>query len=171
MIMSIQEIKYEFPINPLMEYFYKCYPNMRDYVVPEEFEWIDTDIIEGFKVDEDRHFDPFLHQIANEFCDYYNITDKFVTQFLVVEPNKVLPWHEDGKPANCCVNCLLSGNNTPIEFEDGIYTYDKALLNIRKKHRVVNGPTIRVMFRIVFYEEQTTFDNIRDKIYAKDISS
>jgi len=171
MTMSIQKIKYIFPKNDLMQYFYDCYPNMRDYVVPKDFDWIDTDIIEGFKVDEDRHFDPWLNDIAKKFCEYYGIEDKFVTQFLVIEPNKTLPWHADGKPANCCVNCLLSGNNAPIEFDDGVYEYDTALLNIRNRHKVQNGPNIRVMFRIVFYEEHTEFDKIRDKIYAKDISS
>lgn len=168
-VFPIKHIKYQFPKVELLEYFNKCYPNMKDYIVPKEFEWIDSDIIEGFKVDEDRHFDEYLHSIANGFCEYYGIEDKFVTQFLVVEPNKTLPWHEDGKPANCCVNCLLSEENVPIEFEDGTYEYNTALLNIRKKHRVTNGPNIRVMFRVVFYEEKTSFNSIREKIYAKDI--
>ena len=144
---------------------------MTDYVVPENFEWFDVDVVDGFKVDETRHFDTKLNAIAQEFADFYNIQDKFVTQFLVVEPNKTLPWHADGKPASCCVNSLLTGGTAPIEFKQKSYQYETALLNIRNEHRVVNGPVMRVMFRIVFYEETTTFEIIRDKINAKNIPS
>lgn len=169
--MNILKIKYQFPKQELLEYFYKCYPDMTDYVVPEDFDWFDVDVVDGFKVDESRHFDAKLNAIAQEFADFYNIENKFVTQFLVVEPNKTLPWHADGKPASCCVNSLLTGGAAPIEFKQKSYQYDTALLNIRNKHRVVNGPSMRVMFRIVFYEETTTFETIRDKINVKDIPS
>lgn len=158
--MSILRIDYKFPKPALMDYFLECYPSMKDYVVPSDMDCFDTDIVEGFKVDEDRHFDSFLCEIAQQFCDCYNIKDKFVTQYLVVEPNKILPWHEDGNPASCAVNCLLTGDNAPIEFKDGEYTYDTALLNIRKEHRVSNGPNIRVMFRIVFYGEESSYNEI-----------
>ena len=112
-------------------------------------------------------FDAKLNAFAQDFADFYNIQDKFITQFLVVEPNKTLPWHADGKPASCCVNSLLTGGTAPIEFRQKSYQYDTALLNIRNEHRVVNGPDMRVMFRIVFYEETTTFETIRDKIHDK----
>ena len=165
--MNILEIKYQFPKQQLIDYFYTCYPNMTDYVVPKDFDWFDVDVVDGFKVDESIHFDPRLNAIAQEFADTYNIKDKFITQFLVVEPNKTLPWHKDGEPASCCVNCLLTGGTAPIEFREKSYRYDTALLNIRNEHRVVNGTNMRVMFRIVFYEETTTFKTIRDKIYDK----
>ena len=166
-LMNILEIKYQFPKQKLMEYFRQCYPDMTDYVVPKDFEWFDVDVVDGFKVDETRHFDAKLNAFAQEFADFYNIQDKFITQFLVVEPNKTLPWHADGKPASCCVNSLLTGGTAPIEFRQNSYQYDTALLNIRNEHRVVNGPDMRVMFRIVFYEETTTFETIRDKIHDK----
>lgn len=168
--MCVTLIKYNFPKTELLEYFQECYPKMKDYIVPSHLN-IDCNVIEGFKVDEDRHFDPILKKFAQDFCNYYNINDKFVTQFLVVEPNKILPWHEDGQPATCCVNCLLSDENVPVEFESGIYNYNTALLDIRKKHRVVNKSSIRIMFRIVFYENTTTFDSIKEKINVKDFPS
>jgi hypothetical protein len=147
---------------------------MKEWAAPAYFKdlWLpgaEKNAIKGFKVDEARHFDPILRPVAQAFCDHYGITDKCITQFLSIEPNEVLPWHEDGVPASCCVNCLLSDGNAPVEFEDGIYQYDVGLLNIRKKHRVVNGPYLRTMFRIVFYEASSSYDVIRDKINAKDL--
>lgn len=164
--MSIFRINYNFPKEELLELFYKRYPVMRDWEAPEYFQEINDvgDVIAGFKVDEEVHFDKRLNEIAQEFCNRYSITDKFVTQFISVEPNKILPWHEDGHPSSCCVNVLLSGDNAPVEFEDGEYTYNTALLNIRKKHRVVNGPNLRIMFRIVFWEELTTYESIEEKL-------
>jgi hypothetical protein len=147
---------------------------MQDWIAPKYFaeeNSISEGPIIGFKVDERRHFDPELTSIAREFCEYYQITDKFITQFLVIEADTTLPWHEDGHPASCCVNVLLSKNNSPIEFPDGIHYYETALLNIREKHRVTNDKSRRIMFRIVFYDEKTQFSIIKEKINDKDISS
>ena len=172
---SVYNIKYQFPKKELLEYFYQRYPLMKEWETPSYFkdQWLTNSpdsFIKGFKVDEALHEDPFLRKIANEFCNYYLLDDKFITQFLSIEPNKTLPWHEDGVPASCCINCLLSDDNVPVEFEEDIYYYNVGLLNIRKKHRVSNGNSLRIMFRIVFYDEDTTFEKIKNILYAKDLS-
>ena len=69
--MNILEIKYQFPKQQLLDYFYKCYPNITDYVVPKDFDWFGVDVVDGFKVDESLHFDPRLNAIAQEFADTY----------------------------------------------------------------------------------------------------
>lgn len=161
----VLEVDFDFPKKFLLDFFRDYYPSMTDYNTPEYLKNITdlNDTVPGFKVDEENYFHESLTPIAEEFCKKYNITDAYATHFLVVEPNAYLPWHEDGKEATCAVNCLLSDDNVPVEFESGEYYYNTALLDVRKSHRVQNGPMQRIIFRISFVGE-STYDEIYNKI-------
>lgn len=167
---SVFEINYQFPKEELKAYFEKHYPKMVEWAVPNYFSEL-NDILEtkisGFKVAEFLHNDRYLREVGDTFLSYYGLKLQYITQFLVVEPNAILPWHEDGIPAYSCINCLLSNHNVPVEFEDGVYSYNTALLNIRNKHRIINNNEIRVMFRMVFYEEHATFSTVKSLLNAK----
>lgn len=166
---SVLNIDYKFPKDFLLEFFNNFYPDMSDYKTPDYLQDITDldDIVPGFKVDEVNYFNKELREVSQKFCDTYNIEDEFSPHFLVVEPNSYLPWHVDGKEATCAVNCLLSEDNVPVEFDDGTYSYNTALLNIRQRHRVQNGPTQRVIFRISFVGK-LSYDEIYNKIISRD---
>jgi len=164
--MSIFHVTYEFPNQELLDYFKTTYSEMADWWAPQDFE-NDKGLegtYKGFKVNEKLHHDPLLNRIAKEFCDAYGISASFVTQFIVLEPNTELDWHVDRQPAGCGLNVLLSNDNAPVEFEEGQTYYKAALLNIRKRHRVPSNPNTRIMFRIVFYGDDSSFDEIKEKI-------
>lgn len=172
MLNPVLEIDYDFPKKFLLDFFEKFYPNMKDYNTPEYLKGITEldDTVPGFKVDEVNYFNKELREVSQQFCDTYNIEDEFSPHFLVVEPNSYLPWHVDGKEATCAVNCLLSNDNVPVEFDSGNYNYNTALLNIRERHRVQNGPTQRVIFRISFVGK-LSYDEIYNKILNRDLNA
>ena len=169
MTISAVDIEYDkFPKDFLLDFFRKDYKNIPDYDIPDYMKegqpelGKGADIIEGFKVDCHNYFNEQLRPIGQEFCKHFNITNKFVTHFLCVEPGYTVDWHCDGGDVVCAVNLLLEGDPCPVDFEDGSHVYKLALLNVQAKHRIVNNSNKqRILFRLSFMDG--TYEDIKLK--------
>ena len=99
--------------------------------------------------------------IAKQFIDYYDLPyDKYIVNYLLIEANKDLPWHADQEGSMCAINCILTPDPAPIEFEDGEFYYDTALVDVRSMHKVSARPYDRKVFRITFQNNEATFENV-----------
>lgn len=151
--MKILELDYIFPKDILLGQFdtlYKGKYEIQDAELEDQFEgfWLlfDNDITQ---------------KIAKQFINYYDIPyNKYIVNYLLVEAGKELPWHSDKEGSMCAINCILTPEPAPIEFEDGEYYYDTALLDIRSTHRVSARSFDRKVFRITFQDENATFENL-----------
>lgn len=169
MTVSAVNINYDgFPKEFLLNFFYDDYINIPDYNIPDYMKEEQpelgkgSDTIEGFKVDCHNYFNEKLRPIGDAFCNHFGINNKFVTHFLCVEPHYTVDWHLDGGDVVCAVNLLLEGDPCPVEFEDGSHSYQLALLNVQKLHRIVNdSDKQRILFRLSFMDG--TYEEIRDK--------
>lgn len=172
MTISAYNIEYDkFPKDFLLEFFRNDSENIIDYDIPDYLKKEQPDlvgveggnVIKGFKVDCHNYFNEVLRPIGEEFCEHYNIKNKFITHFLCVEPGTSVGWHADGGDVMCAVNFLLEGDeNCPIEFEDGFHTYNLALLDVTSRHRVSNNTDMqRIMFRLSFMDG--TYEDIKNK--------
>lgn len=80
--------------------------------------------------------------------------------FVVQKSNKELFWHTDPKWLGCCVNFVIEGNVSPVEYKDGKFWYDCALLNVQETHRVPAQEERRVIFKLCF---EKPFEEMREK--------
>lgn len=108
---------------------------------------------------------PRLYEFVENFRNEFSHTDlgAMIGHYFYAYEGKNLEFHTDGewnegvKSFHCCFNFILSGVETPVEFEDiGKFCYDQALLNTEQRHRI-HPVSHRVIARIAFkdytYEE------------------
>lgn len=169
MTISAVDVKYDkFPKDFLLEFFRNDYHNISDYDIPEDLKESQpdlgkgADVIQGFKVDCHNYFNNQLRPVGEEFCKHFGITNQFVTHFLCIEPGYTVDWHQDGGDVVCAVNLLLEGNPCPVDFEDGSHLYELALLNVQKRHRIINySDKQRILFRLSFMDG--TYEEIKNR--------
>lgn len=150
---KIFELDYIFPKDILLEEFDKLLKGR--YEIQESGR---EDQFDGFWL---LFSNDVTEKIAKQFIDYYDIpTNKYIVNFLLIEAGKELPWHADQEGSMCAINCILTSDPAPIEFEDGEVYYDTALVDVRSLHRVSARPYDRKVFRITFQDENTTFKNV-----------
>lgn len=151
--MKLLELDYIFPKDILLEQF--------DELIKGRYE-----IQEKGRVDQ---FDGFwllfsnsiTEAIAKQFINYYDIPyDKYIVNYLLIEAGKDLPWHADSEGSVSAINCILTPEPAPIEFEEGEFFYDTALVDIKSMHRVKPGGKDRKVFRITFQNDDATFENL-----------
>ena len=107
-------------------------------------------------------------KIAKDFLDYYNLPfDKYIVNFLYVEPNGILPWHIDQGGSISAINCILTPDPVPIEFKTVKYIYDTALIDISSLHQVMNDNQSRKVFRITFQNEEATYMKVKEILCQK----
>ena len=75
-------------------------------------------------------------------------------RFFVQGADMDLDWHTDHVTV-ASINFVLEGNHSPIEFKDGSYNYECALLDVSKFHRVIKSNEDRLILKCT----------IRDKTY------
>lgn len=83
-------------------------------------------------------------------------------------PNKELFWHTDPEELKCAINFVIFGNESPVTFEDGDFTYDCALLDVSKVHMVRSQPVKRILFKLCI--EELTFEETREKIICNGLT-
>jgi hypothetical protein len=79
------------------------------------------------------------------------------------------PWHVDdevtkrgnAKGTQCAINIILEGHNAAVEYENGKYIYEAAVLNTSELHRIIPVDE-RVMARISFKDK--TFKEVVEGI-------
>jgi len=154
----IYNLDYKFPKQVLLNEYNKLFDKKMEIKSPtEEFSgfWLlfSTDVTQ---------------RIAKDFIEYYNIPyDQYIVNFLYIEPNAVLPWHIDQERSMCAINCILTDKPTAIQFEDGEYVYDTALVDVKSKHKVVNNDNPRILYRITFQNEDATFEKVKNILCQK----
>lgn len=79
---------------------------------------------------------------------WLDIPESPVFTFLAIRGGSTLGWHKDD--ALCSINVLLTESEAMVEYEDGAWKYSEALLDVSRKHRVVNTGEERVLFRLSF---------------------
>lgn len=70
--------------------------------------------------------------------------------FVVQKSNKELFWHTDPSWMGCCINFVIDGNLSPVEYENEKYWYESALLNVQNLHRVPAQSERRVIYKLCF---------------------
>lgn len=104
--------------------------------------------------------DPYIDNIIERLT----LTGRCYPKFGWIQPNSELSEHIDSK-TQCCINFLISNNLAPVIFEGTEYYYTQAVLNVQRQHRVINGPTERVMLRIMILDE--TYESLINRIPYK----
>jgi len=87
----------------------------------------------------------------------FDIKDYYL-KILVIQPGQYLNWHRDGEVSLASFNFLIGEGMDPVEFDDGVYPYKSALLNIQNFHKVENTTdqnriTLKLTSRDKTYEE------------------
>ena len=102
-----------------------------------------------------KHEVPFVSKV-NELV-------KASPRFYKQHANHQVPAHKDIDTL-CCVNILITKNNSPVHFEGwGDYTYHCALLNVSQyEHYVEQCKKDRIIFSILFVDKD--FKTIKDII-------
>jgi hypothetical protein len=157
--MNVFHLDYKFPKDVLLEEYNKICEDRTEVQEP------DSRRFTGFWLIWNT---PITKAIAKEFLETYGLTHfKHIVNFLYVEPNGILPWHSDQGGSISAINCIISPHPEPIEFAEGKYTYDTALVDVRALHQVINGPNPRILFRITFQDEAADFNTVKNLICQK----
>ena len=98
--------------------------------------------------------------LANEcikVCNKFGIED-YNLRLMTLRPGDYLTWHRDSQNTKAAINHNIGVSKDKVEFFDGEYTYDTALLNIQEYHAVENKSndtrvTIKITSRDLDYQE------------------
>jgi hypothetical protein len=154
----IHEIDYKFPKDVLLQEYKKLFDSKTEIQEP------DSKRFSGFWL---MWNTDVTKKIAKDFVEYYKIPYKYIVNFLYVEPNGFLPWHSDQENSMSAINCILTPDPVAIQFKEGQYIYDTALVDVASMHQVQNNNTPRILFRITFQENEATFNKIKEIICQK----
>jgi len=158
------------PVYPLLKSFWDSEKlrteaiNVKDkaYKIPYTYKGKDYGVITALPYND---FTPELAKFRESFLEHYP-TDwgEFTTAYMWIESD--YPWHVDNeitksqynrKGVKCAINIILEGQFTAVEYEEGKFTYEAAVLNTSILHRV-NPDKQRVMARISFKDK--TFEEV-----------
>jgi len=156
--MTVHHIDYKFPKDILLQEYNKLFDSKTEIQEP------DSNRFSGFYL---MWNTDVTKAIAKEFVDNYNIPYKYIVNFLYVEPDGFLPWHADQENSMCAVNCILTEDPVAVQFKDGEYFYDTALLDVKSLHQVKNNNKPRVLYRITFQDEEATFEKVKGILCQK----
>ena len=138
--------------------------NVKDkaYKIPYTYKGKDYGVITALPYNE---FTPELTKFRESFLEQYPLDwGEFAVSYMWIDSD--YPWHVDNevtksqhnrKGVKCAINIILEGHNTAVEYEEGKFIYEAAVVNTSKLHRVV-PETERVMARISFKDK--TFEEV-----------
>lgn len=120
--------------------------------------------LDGFKVIfQDNKRLPELDEIGLQFCEHFGIEGcRWLLTFIYLEPNAILPWHIDTRNQLAAVNHVLTEGAAGVTYEDGVYEYQTALLDVRRLHMVANNDRHRIVLRFTFFEPDTVYGQLYD---------
>ena len=169
----IYHVYYKFPKNILLQEFEKIISYKESFEGFEDtktFTTGDTKIKDSFYV---MPQNDICNNIAKQFFELYKINYPFYCAFFYVKRNGYIPFHIDKHNSVCAINVNLNKENKdPVEFYDGKFFYDTALLNTLQPHRINSSTSDRILFRISFYSNNKpfhfSFNDIKNLLYAYD---
>lgn len=158
--MSVYEIAYHFPVEKLNAEFEKVFDDRILIEKPDGYQF------RGFYLMPPT--DLALEVGRKCVRDLRIPCEQFIVNFLYLEANAQLPWHIDEQGSISSLNVNIGKSQEPIEFEEGNYHYEAALVDTKKLHRLCNGPDPRRIFRITFQEEDATFDRLKSALESNE---
>lgn len=156
--MTVHELDYKFPKDVLLQEYETLFDTKTEIQEP------DSKRFSGFWL---MWNTDVTKKIAQDFVEAYNIPYNYIVNFLYVEPNGFLPWHADQENSMCAMNCILTEDPVAIQFEQGEYFYNTALVDVTSLHQVKNNDKPRILFRITFQDQEATFDKVKEIICQK----
>jgi hypothetical protein len=166
-------IKYEFPKKILLQEFENASADKKSldtYKHTNTFTTSDTKVENFFYVIPKTDI---CNNIAKQFFELYKINYPFYCMFFYMKRNGYIPFHIDKHNCVCTINVNLNKENKdPVEFYDGKFFYDIALINTLQPHRINSSTSDRILFRMIFYSNNKSFhfsfNDIKNLLYVYD---
>ena len=100
------------------------------------------------KARDNYYYAPFEPEWLKDYIQKsFGLKGRWNMKFVYIPSGVVLDWHVD-KGTKCAINWLINNSSASIEFKNGKYQYESAIIDTSKEHRVVDLAGERILFKV-----------------------